>query len=417
MDETHLVKAAQQAAKRAEVGKELIPLKQTPKYVTPDTHFKGGRQHGHYAEQDPDVQEDFKQDEPIAGIQPSADMSWEDLRQRWESWSLPEQPTKDLPGPGLHRVTQTVTSRDGAKIKIRITRQLSESNGGYYGQHVSPGIAPGPALEADSTTSTPDQVVIGNTDPKLLVLRICTVGWVGHVDLDSSNAGDEMVLDTDAVLVDVYPRLAPEYPFPYALNDSYDTLIWCQTQAQELGIDRDRIVLLGADAGANLAACVALKAQDKGVAGIAAQILEFPLLCHPKFYDKARSFRQEIVSPAQCGGQESQLPLNVLELYWDSYVPDAEVDTYHSPLLAEQLSLLPPTFIQIAGFDAVRDEAIAYANRLREACITVEQHIYPGLPHMFTWRDPSQCGEFLEKRHDYIKKVASCKGVFAKRRL
>ncbi|KAI6370435.1 hypothetical protein MCOR25_004172 [Pyricularia grisea] len=417
MDETRLIKAAQRARQRAKVSKELIPLKQKPEYVTPDTNFKGGRQHGHYAQQDADAQEDFKEDETLPGVLPSADMSWEDLRQRWGSWSLPGQPIKDSCGHGLHRVTQTVISRDGAKIKIRVTRRLSESKGGYYGQHVSPGIAPGSTSESDSTTSTPDQVVMGNTDPKLLVLRICTIGWVGHVDLEASNSGDEMVLDTDVVLVDVYPRLAPEYTFPYALNDCYDTLIWCQTQAQELGIDRDRIVLLGTDAGANLAACVALKAQDKGVAGIAAQILEFPLLCHPKFYHKARAFRQEIVSPAQCGGEKSQLPLNVLELYWDSYVPDADVDTYHSPLLAEQLSLLPPTFMQIGGFDAVRDEAIAYANRLREACVTVEQHIYPGLPHMFPWRDPSQCGEFLEKRHDYIKRVASCKGVFAKRRL
>ncbi|TLS24479.1 hypothetical protein PpBr36_08188 [Pyricularia pennisetigena] len=417
MDETRLIKAAKRAAQRASVGKTLIPLKQTPQYVTQDTNPNGGRKHGHYAQQDPDVQEDFKEDESLSGIQPSADMSWEDLRQRWGSWSLPEQPMKDLYRSGLHRVTQTVTTRDGAKIKIRITRRLSESDGGYYGQHVSPDIAPGSTPESESTMSTPGQVVTGNTDPKLLVLRFCTVGWVGHVDLEASNTGDEMVLDTDAVLVDVYPRLAPEYAFPHALNDCYDTLIWCQTQAQGLGIDRDRIVLLGADAGANLAACVALKAQDKGVAGIAAQILEFPLLCHPKFYHKARSFRQEITSPAQCGTQKSQLPLNVLELYWDSYVPDAEVDTYHSPLLAEQLSLLPPTFIQIAGFDAVRDEAIAYANRLREACVTVEQYIYPGLPHMFPWRDPSKCGEFLEKRHDYIKRVTACKGVFAKRRL
>ncbi|KAI6436311.1 hypothetical protein MCOR21_001226 [Pyricularia oryzae] len=417
MDETRLIQAAERAAQRARVAKELIPLKQTPEYVALDTNFKGGRQHGHYAQRDPDLQEDFKEDEALSGIQPSADMSWEDLRQRWKSWSLPEQPIRDACGPGLHRVIQTVTSRDGAKIKIRITRQLSESNGGYYGQHVSPRTATESTSEADSTTSTPDQVVMGNIDPKLLVLRICTVGWVGHVDLEASNAGDEMVLDTGAVLVEVYPRLAPEYAFPHALDDCYDTLIWCQTQAQELGIDRDRIVLLGADAGANLAASVAIKAQDKGVAGIAAQILEFPLLCHPKFYDKARSLRQEIVSPAQCGSQKSQLPMNVLELFWDSYVPNAEVNTYHSPLLAEQLCLLPPTFIQIAGFDAVRDEAIAYANRLREACITVEQHIYPGLPHMFPWRDPSQCGEFLAKRHDYIKRVAACKGIFAKRRL
>lgn len=144
---------------------------------------------------------------------------------------------------------------------------------------------------------------------------------------------------TPCIVVSVDYRMAPEFRFPYAVNDSFDVLHWCRDNAQTLDIDKNRIILGGGSAGGNLAAVMAQMARDEGLSGIIGQVLGIPVTCHPKFFPTGdyeyESYKQNAEAP--------MLPGHTMMWFWDHYAPPAEVkpDPRHSPLLGK-LEGLPP---------------------------------------------------------------------------
>ncbi|OJJ56718.1 hypothetical protein ASPSYDRAFT_91966 [Aspergillus sydowii CBS 593.65] len=178
---------------------------------------------------------------------------------------------------------------------------------------------------------------------------------------------------TNSVVVRANYRLAPEYPFPYAVNDSFDALQWCRENAAGLEIDSQRVVVGGSSVGGNIAAALALKDRNEGIGAVFGQVLNFPGTCHP---DRFPRDKYEYYSPEQ-NKDAPTMTTEAVNLFW------RRVDPYASPLLAASNKDLAPALIQVAGFDPGRDEVLAYSEALKQADVPVKTKVYPGLPHAF----------------------------------
>ena len=174
----------------------------------------------------------------------------------------------------------------------------------------------------------------------------------------------------DAVVVAPDYRLAPEHPFPAALDDCLDTVKWAITHADHLGIDPDRIVLAGASAGGGLAATCAQRCQDEGLR-IRAVALLYPMLD-----DRAGPL-------ATCEAVAWSGASN--EFAWSAYLnrPSGAESPwpYSAATRREELAGTPPTWIAVGDIDVLCAEAAAYASRLREAGVPCELTVVDGMYH------------------------------------
>jgi acetyl esterase len=170
-------------------------------------------------------------------------------------------------------------------------------------------------------------------------------------------------------------RLAPEYPFPAGLNDTLAAWRWLVENAHEIGGDQRRLALGGDSAGANLAAVVANRrsaAADE--VRPAAQLLLFPVMDHP-----SGGHASYTECATGCG-----LDASVMRWFWDQYIPGVSLaDPNISPLRLEKVPALPPTLVATAEHDPLRDEGIAYAEKLRDAGVAVIHLHYPDMHHNF----------------------------------
>ncbi|MGH3889206.1 MAG: alpha/beta hydrolase [Pseudonocardiaceae bacterium] len=203
--------------------------------------------------------------------------------------------------------------------------------------------------------------------------------WGGFVtgDLDTSHSSALQIADkVGAVVVSVDYRLAPEHPFPAALDDCDAALQWVLCHAGELGIDPDRLGVGGASAGGGLAAALVLRSRDRNGPRLCFQHLVFPELDDRLETVSARSF---VDTP--------MLDRANALLSWRHYLGPATergsagVSYYAAPARAEDLSGLPPTFVSVCEFDPLRDEGIAYARRLAQAGVPTQLCQYPGTFH------------------------------------
>lgn len=194
---------------------------------------------------------------------------------------------------------------------------------------------------------------------------------VGSIDMEHGFA-TQVARDLDAVVVTPEYRLAPEHPFPAAVDDCYATLQWMHDSAPALGIDPERVAVGGQSAGGGLAAAIALVARDRGGPGICFQYLGIPELDHRLETPSMRTFVDTPLWHRQNA-----------ELSWSYYLgPDAgDVSPYASPAIAPDVSGLPPAYVTTMEFDPLRDEGIIYAMRMMQAGVSVELHSYPGTFH------------------------------------
>ncbi|KAI6784203.1 uncharacterized protein J7T54_004749 [Emericellopsis cladophorae] len=171
---------------------------------------------------------------------------------------------------------------------------------------------------------------------------------------------------------------APEWRFPYAANDCFDALQWCQKNASTLNVDPAKTLLNGGSAGGGLSLVTALAARDAGLP-LLAYVATFPVTVHPKY---APRDKYELKSFAE---NKNASVVNDVRLEWftDMYMPEPCDDWRLSPLLAESLKGLPPAHIVVAGYDCLRDEGLAYAQRLKDEGNEVDLNVYAGLPHCF----------------------------------
>jgi acetyl esterase len=172
---------------------------------------------------------------------------------------------------------------------------------------------------------------------------------------------------TQAIVVSVDYRLAPEHPFPAALDDCAAVLDWMHANAAELGGDPDRIAIGGGSAGGNLAAALALRTRDEGGPKLAFQFLFVPAT------DLSESAQWPSYTEA---GDAYLLKVSQMGLMFGAYVPDPgeRENPYVSPLYADDLSGLPPALVVTAHFDPLRDQGEAYALELEAAGVPVQLH-------------------------------------------
>ncbi|VXB52428.1 Carboxylesterase NlhH [Arthrobacter sp. 9V] len=192
------------------------------------------------------------------------------------------------------------------------------------------------------------------------------------------------------VSVAVEYRLAPEHKFPGPLNDSYAALEWIVEHAAEFDADPTRVTVGGGSAGANLAAAITLKARNENGPAITFQLLEVPAL----------DLTASSPSVEKYGTGEYPLSRAELQVCLDGYLPAPEDATneYASPLLAQDLSGLPPAHIMTSEFDPLQDDGARYAEKLNaagsKATLTMGAgHVHGSsqftklLPEAAAWRD------------------------------
>ncbi|GAB2595898.1 alpha/beta hydrolase [Streptomyces capparidis] len=190
-------------------------------------------------------------------------------------------------------------------------------------------------------------------------------------DLDTEHPWASRLADlSGAVVVSVGYRLAPEHPYPAALDDVYAALAWTHGHAAELGVDPERIAVGGHSAGANLAAAVALRARDEQGPPIRFQLLNQAELDDRQETWSARNFTD---TPWMNRAK--------LTASWRHYLGSTPATPHAAPSRATDLSGLPPAYIAAAEFDPNRDEDIIYALRLLQAGVSVELHQWPGTFH------------------------------------
>ena len=169
-------------------------------------------------------------------------------------------------------------------------------------------------------------------------------------------------------------RLAPEHPFPAAAEDAFAAYAWASANAERFGTEPARIGVGGDSAGGNLAAAVCLMARDADVPPPAMQLLIYPVTETERELPSRQTFRDGFI-----------LTRRDMAYYEDRYLPPGSdrSDPRVAVLQVEDLSGLPPAYVAIAGFDPLRDEGDAYAERLREAGVQVALRRHPGLVHTF----------------------------------
>ena len=202
-------------------------------------------------------------------------------------------------------------------------------------------------------------------------------GWV-ICDLDShDNACRRLANEVGAVVVSVDYRLAPEHPWPGAIDDTYAATCWTADHAVELGIDPSRLAVAGDSAGGNLAAVVSLMARDRGGPPLAFQLMVYPVI------DSTRTRNDR---PSRTENAEGYfLTTATMDWYREQYLSGGATgdEPYVSPHRAESLAGLPPACIVTAEMDPLRDEGDHYAAALESSGVPVTHHRACGMFHGF----------------------------------
>lgn len=199
-------------------------------------------------------------------------------------------------------------------------------------------------------------------------------GWVIG-DLDTHDAPCRfLAANSGAQVLAIDYRLSPEHPFPAAVEDAFAAYAWASANAAGLGCDPARIAVGGDSAGANLAAVASLLARDAGLSLPAMQLLIYPV-----------TVADEEMPSRDLFGDGFLLSRPDMDFFESHYLPAGtdRSDPRVSILRADDLSGLPPAYLAIAGFDPLRDEGVAFAERLRDAGVPVSLRLHPGLVHTF----------------------------------
>jgi acetyl esterase len=175
-------------------------------------------------------------------------------------------------------------------------------------------------------------------------------------------------------VISVDYRLAPEHPFPAAVEDCFAAAVWIEENASDLGVDANRLAVAGDSAGGNLAAVTCLLAKDNKLK----PAIAFQLLIYPATHFKSNR-------PEESVGPGYFLDSRAIAWFRNCYAPQVTdpTDPRLSPLDAKDLSGLAPAYVVTAGYDPLRDEGVAYAEKLKQAGVMAMHVDYPTMIHGF----------------------------------
>lgn len=214
-------------------------------------------------------------------------------------------------------------------------------------------------------------------------------GWVLG-DLENADVPCRSITNlAKCVVVSVDYRLSPEYMFPNAVNDCYAAFKWTIEHAHTFKGNKDRIAVGGDSAGGNLAAAVTLIAREKSDPTIKFQLLVYPVTNLSTF--ETATYIEN--------GEGYYLTKDNMIWYKNHYIkPEDTKNPLASPLLAENLTHLPPALIITAEYDPLRDDGNKYANRLKEHGVPTEYVCFEGMIHGFFFM-----GGAIDKGKEAIK--------------
>ena len=199
-------------------------------------------------------------------------------------------------------------------------------------------------------------------------------GWVINSIETSDRSCKQIAAITKSVVVSVDYRLAPEFKFPTPVYDAYDAFLWTVENVETINGFKNQISVMGDSAGANLAAVMTLLAKDLHGPSIASQILLYPVTDlgydTPSYQEYAEGFGLE------------RKDMQWFGKYYLNHEEEKE-NPYVAPLKAKDVSGLPPAMIIVAENDVLRDEGIAYGEKLKNANVVVKQVVAKGLVHSF----------------------------------
>ncbi len=301
-----------------------------------------------------------------------------------------------LPGPLRRLIAGAPVRRDGqelaldAQLLLRLQKTAGTelvAAGGVASSRVALDLGrhlvSGPPIEPVATREVAIPVEYGELPATLytpgglpersgLLVFFHGGGWVLGTRTSHDNTARFLAQRAGVRVLSVEYRLAPEHIFPAAVDDALAAFDFAHAEAAELGVDPGRIAVGGDSAGGNLAAVTAQSATRRG-----GPAPVFQLLFYPTTDASRRRPSRELF------GDGFFLTDAQMDWFADHYAPDGvdRTDPRLSPLLAEDLSGLPPAYIATAGFDPLRDEGEAYAERLTEAGVAVALSRQPDLIH------------------------------------
>lgn len=263
-------------------------------------------------------------------------------------------------------------------------------------RHVRATIAGLALPREDSRVATADRLVPGPPGGPQVPVRVYTPttrarptpallylhggGFIAG-DLDTGHAQClAYAAQVRCVVVSVDYRLAPEHPYPAAVEDCYAVLQWLATNADS-DVDPARLAVAGDSAGGTLTAALALMTRDRGGPALALQMIQ-----HAPLDDQTH-----------------------LKQAWRLYLGDqrGEVPAYAAPARAHDLSGLAPAYLGYGALEGFRDEGIAYAGRLLDACVPTELHVFARAPHSFGLLAPnSTLGQHATEEYHRVLRAA-----------
>ncbi|MFJ3617403.1 alpha/beta hydrolase [Streptomyces iakyrus] len=278
---------------------------------------------------------------------------------------------KDMISPGL-TLDEIAEVRQGPGIQM--LADLDLTMGGAF--EVEDRQVPGPQGEPDISLLICRPAAAESAGPRPVIYHVHGGGMVignNRVGVDAPLAWAQAL---DAVVVSVEYRLAPEHPHPAPVEDVYAGLLWTADHAAEIGADPERIVIAGASAGGGLCAALALLTRDRKGPQPIGQVLLCPML----------DDRNETPSAYQMAGL-GIWDRTANETGWTALLGSRrggpDVPAYAAPARAEDLTGLPPAFLDVGSAETFRDEVVAYASRIWQAGGVAELHVWPGGFHGF----------------------------------
>jgi acetyl esterase len=240
---------------------------------------------------------------------------------------------------------------------------------------------PGPDMAAVRDTRVrasggfvPVRVLVPTERPRGVIVYYHGGGWVIGGLADYDRLGRLLAQRTGCTVVLVDYRLAPEYRFPTAVDDSWAALRWADERRAELAAADTPLIVAGDSAGGNLSAVMAMRARAAGGPAIALQVLVYPVTDSDL---ESTSYRD----PAN----QLMLSRDSMVWFWDHYAPDPESRLHPdaAPLRSASFASLPPAVILTAEHDVLRDEGELYATRLLKAGVPVRHQRFAGQMHGF----------------------------------
>jgi acetyl esterase len=199
-------------------------------------------------------------------------------------------------------------------------------------------------------------------------------GWVvGNIDSHEAMCR-HLANRAECAVLSVDYRMGPEHKFPAAVEDCFAATAWAADNGASLDVDPGRLAVGGDSAGGNLAAVVSLLARDKRAPRVSCQLLIYPATDAAMRHDSVARYAEGYV-----------LTRATMRWFYEQYLrtPDDAADWRVSPLLAPDLSRLPPAYVLTAGYDPLCDEGDAYAARLAAAGVPVTHRRSAGQVHGF----------------------------------